>query len=261
MIVLARPLQRREVVENFQRRGRRIGAALRGAERQHRRAGKRRAHQRHRAEHIRPHQRAIGRDRRAEIVPDHGRDRAMAEREGERQRIFHDVENAERREVAVVGSVPAGGAAIAALVRCNDVKSGCRQRQHHLAPAIGELRKAVQQQDARPASGFVTGLQHVHREAVDVVDETRADAARQRKVGDVIRHGSSVPEGAFTAIPCADRIPSRLTGQEISNDRAAACAPHGARPHFASRRPDLCAAVRRLGRERDQDRGGRRRDR
>ena len=55
------------------------------------------------------------------------------------------------REVAVVAAVPAGGAAIAALVGREDVEAGRRERRHHLAPAIGELRKAVQQQHARPA--------------------------------------------------------------------------------------------------------------
>ena len=102
-------------------------------------------------------------------------DGAIAERRDQAERVAHQVEHAERAEVAVVVAVPAGGAAVAALVRRDHVIAGRRQRQHHLAPAVGELREAVQQQQAGPAR-LEAGLQHVHREAVDVVDEARADA-------------------------------------------------------------------------------------
>src|SRR6185295_3931154 len=78
---------------------------------------------------------------------------------------------------AVVASVPAGGLAIAALVGRDDVKAGLRERRHHLAPAEGELGKAVQQQHRRPAR--LACLEHVHDEAVYAVDAARAQAGGQ----------------------------------------------------------------------------------
>ncbi len=124
-----------------------------GIERQRRRAGKRRAHQRYRAEHVRPQQRAPGRDGRAEIVPDDCRRPSGSRARHQPERVAHQVEHAEAGEVAVVVGVPAGGAAIAALVRRDHVIARFRQRQHHFAPAVGEFGKAVQQQHAGPAVG------------------------------------------------------------------------------------------------------------
>ena len=75
LVVLARPLQRRQRGMHVDaRRARRRLLGQRG------RAGEGRAHQRHAAEHVRPHQRAPGRDRRAEIVPDHRLHMAEPER-------------------------------------------------------------------------------------------------------------------------------------------------------------------------------------
>ena len=121
-------------------------------------AGKRRAHHRHGGKHVRPQQRAPGRHRRTEIVADHGRDRAIAERGHQPEGVAHEVEQTKRRNVAVVAGVPSGGAAIAALVRRHHVKAGGRQRPHHLAPRVGQLGKAVQQQQARVAGLLEPGL-------------------------------------------------------------------------------------------------------
>ena len=81
------------------------------------------------------------------------------------------VQDAERVDVAVVGTVPTRGAAIAPLIGGDDVIARRRDRQHHLAPAVGELREAVQQQNTRAVLSFESRLQHVHGEAVDAVDE------------------------------------------------------------------------------------------
>ena len=84
-------------------------------------------------------------------MADHGIDAIVAERRHQPERVAHQIGEPERSEVAVVIRVPAGGAAIAALVRRDHVIAGCRERRHHLAPAEGEFGKAVQQQHAGPA--------------------------------------------------------------------------------------------------------------
>jgi len=66
------------------------------------------------------------------------------------------------------------------------VKPRGGQRGHDLSPGIGELGKAVQQQDSRPARRRRSGLEDVHAQAIDAGDEARADAGgedvtRQRR--------------------------------------------------------------------------------
>src|SRR6185295_18664183 len=87
----------------------------------------------------------------------------------ERHGVFDDVEDAERAEMAVVAAVPSGRAAIAALVGREYMEARCRERRYQFAPAVGELRKAMQQQDA--GLSRCPGLEHVHAQAVDGVDE------------------------------------------------------------------------------------------
>jgi hypothetical protein len=48
-----------------------------------------------------------------------------------------------------------------------------------LAPTIGQLRKAVQQEYARSDAALVSGLKYVHPQSIDPVDEARAHAVRQ----------------------------------------------------------------------------------
>ena len=86
----------------------------------------------------------------------------------------------ERRQVVVEVHVGAAAAAVAALVGRHHVEAGLGQRQHHLAPAVGELREAVDQQQPGPAAALVAGLEHVHRDAVHAGDDPRADARGQR---------------------------------------------------------------------------------
>ena len=57
------------------------------------------------------------------------------------------------------------------------------ERRHEPPPAVGQLREAVQQQDARPRARLRPGFQHVHAQAVDVGDEPGADAAREHACG------------------------------------------------------------------------------
>ena len=63
------------------------------------------------------------------------------------------------------------------------MKSCARQRQHDLAPAVGQLRESVEQKNTGVACGLKPGLQHMHREAIDVGDHARTNAGRQLAVG------------------------------------------------------------------------------
>jgi hypothetical protein len=45
-----------------------------------------------------------------------------------------------------------------------------RKRQHHLAPAVGEFREAMQQQHGGSAWNLIASFQYVHRQAIDVGD-------------------------------------------------------------------------------------------
>src|SRR5205085_1648712 len=95
----------------------------------------------------------------------------------ELRRVLDQVQHAEGIEVGVVAAVPAGGLAVAALVGCDDVKAGGAERRHHLAPAVGELGKAMQQEHRRLAA--LAGLEHMHGEAVHAVDAAAAKAGGQ----------------------------------------------------------------------------------
>ena len=117
-------------------------------------------------------------------MSDHGIDAAIAERRHQPERIPHQIGEAERGEIAVVVRVPSGGAAITALVRRDHVIAGFRQHRHHLAPGIGEFGEAVQQQHAGPAGCLEAGFQHMHAEAVDVVDGAGADGGGERDLGE-----------------------------------------------------------------------------
>ena len=184
VIIFARPRQLRELGVELVvgRPALRQLAAVRGVERDLRRPRERRAQDRDLREDVAADQRRPRRDRRAGVVSGDARHRLVAERIDEPGGVAHHVEDAERIAVGVVGAVPAGGAAIAALVGRDHVIAGGRERQHHLAPAIGELGKAVQQQQARPARRLEAGLEHMHRQAVVVVDHAGADARGQRAV-------------------------------------------------------------------------------
>jgi hypothetical protein len=44
-------------------------------------------------------------------------------------------------------------------------------RRHHLSPTVGELRKSVKEQDTGSVLHFEARFEHMHPEAVDVIDE------------------------------------------------------------------------------------------
>ena len=178
LIVLAGSCERGEIGVDVAATSR-GGAFVGGVEGQSRRAAEGRAHQSHRLKHIRPYQRTVCGNRRPEVVADDGLHGAVSERRNQPQGIAPQVQKAKRAEVAVIVGVPARGASIAALVWRNHVIAGRRQRQHHFAPAVGELGKAMQQQEAWAVLAIEPGLQHVHAQAVDVVDEARANAGRK----------------------------------------------------------------------------------
>ena len=111
-------------------------------------------------------------------MPDHRGEPPVAEREYEADRVADEVEDPKRGDVAVVVAVPTGREPVAALIGREHVVAGLRERHHHLAPAVGKLREAVEQQQAGPAGRLVAGLEHVHAQAVHAVDKARADAGR-----------------------------------------------------------------------------------
>jgi hypothetical protein len=184
LIIFARRIELGELGVEFVVGG--CGARRRGAvggvERHRRCADEGRAHDGDRLENVGPHQRGPRRHRRTRVVPDDGRHRAIAERIDEPDRVPHHVEGAELVGIVIEGIVPAERAPVAPLIRRDDVISGRRQERHHLAPAIDEFGKAVQQHDERPVGRLVAGLQDVHGEAVDVVDGARAHARGKRPV-------------------------------------------------------------------------------
>ena len=149
---------------------------VRGVERQCGRARERGTHQCQGAEHVGPHQRAPRGDRCSEIVPGDQRYIAITKGRDETQRIPDRVQKPEGSEVAIIVSVPAGGASVAPQIGGYDMKSRRGERQHDSPPGEGEFREAVQQQDRRPSLGVKAGLQHVYPQPVDVGHEAGANA-------------------------------------------------------------------------------------
>ena len=127
-------------------------------------------------------------------MPDHGIDAAIPQRRHERQHVSHEVQLAKREQVAVVGRVPTCRPAVASLVRRHDAIALGRERQHDLAPAVRQLRKAMQQQEQRPSR--LSRFEDVHPHPVHVLHETRPDAVGKRaaKRWQISRHGASTFE-------------------------------------------------------------------
>jgi hypothetical protein len=71
-------------------------------------------------------------------------DRTVAQRRYQTERVFDHVGDTERCEIAIVVAVPARGAAEAALVGGDHVVPGVGERQHHLAPTVGNFWETVQ---------------------------------------------------------------------------------------------------------------------
>ena len=109
--------------------------------------------------------------------------RSVAEPRDQRQSIPHEIEKTKRADIAVVITIPARGLAIAPLVGRDHMVPRRRQRQHDVAPAVGELREAMEEQDTGPVLSLEAGFEHVHRETVDVFHEPGADLWRTADFG------------------------------------------------------------------------------
>jgi len=90
-----------------------------------------------------------------------------------------------RHGTEVVVELHAGAAApaVAAQVRRDNVIAGSGNRQHHLAPAVRELREPMHQQHRGAPRALVSRFEHVHADSVDVLEHPRADATRQHRRG------------------------------------------------------------------------------
>src|SRR5207244_11309821 len=99
--------------------------------------------------------------RRAEIVADYGGDGMVAECPHQPEYVSDLIERAEGTQVVVVRDVRTSRAPVSSQVGSDDVKAGRGDRQHHLSPAVGELRVAVQEDDTRPALDLEDGLQRL----------------------------------------------------------------------------------------------------
>jgi hypothetical protein len=112
-------------------------------------------------------------------VTDHAGQRPMAERRGEGQHVAHPVQRGVRRQVLIESDLRPAASAVAALVWRHHVIPGIGQRQHHLAPAVAKLWKAVHEEQPAAARCFEPGVEHVHRDPVHAGHDARADACRQ----------------------------------------------------------------------------------
>ena len=204
LIVLARRVERRQRGMDIGLRRRRGFARWPG-----RQPVEGRAHQSDSAEDVGPDQGAVGGDEGPEIVSDHGGDRAHVERCQQIQGIAHDVEQMEGGEIAVVVRVPTGCAAVTALVRRDHMVAGLGQRGHHLAPAIGQFGKAMQQQQTGPTRRLEAGLQDMHPQPVRGLDEAGPDGRVQ---GAGLKRGAVVHPRRFGEDRSATAAGSRSRG-------------------------------------------------
>jgi hypothetical protein len=103
----------------------------------------------------------------------------MAEGARQTQNITHAVQNRVRHKVIVECHRHRCAAAVAAQIGGDYMETGPRQWQQLMAPAIGQLWKTVQEQDAGSAGFLKPGFENMQRDAVVAVDEARANAVGQ----------------------------------------------------------------------------------
>src|SRR6202000_2059423 len=101
-------------------------------------------------------------DGRTEIMPDDRGDPAYSQGVEQTHYVLHQVKHMKRSEIALIPVIPSAGASVASLVGRDDVKTGCRERRHDLAPAVCNFRETMQQQNAGSILGFKSGLQDMH---------------------------------------------------------------------------------------------------
>src|SRR3984885_7164551 len=137
LVMLPWRVKPRQALENalrVRRNGRR--RLLGSVERQLRRAPEGGAHQRHGPEHVGADERAIGRDRRPEVMPDHSGYGTIAKRRDQTQRVPDKVGEAKGIKVAVIRVVPPDGTSVATLIGSDHVISRCRKREHDFPPRV-----------------------------------------------------------------------------------------------------------------------------
>lgn len=105
-------------------------------------------------------------------------DLLVAEGLRQSQRVAHQIQATIGQQVAIVCPAGAAGAAVTALVRCDDMVTGLGQWLHDATPTVSQFRKAVQKQDAGSTGLFVAGFEEMHVQAVDPLDIPTANALR-----------------------------------------------------------------------------------
>jgi hypothetical protein len=103
-------------------------------------------------------------------MPDHSGHGTIAERRDHTQRVPDKVGQTKGSKVAVVRVIPSRRASVATLIGGDHMISRCRKREHDFPPAVCQLRKAMEKQDAAPSLRLESCLQHMDRETVDVID-------------------------------------------------------------------------------------------
>ena len=116
----------------------------------------------------------------APVVADYQGDFLVTHRPHESQDIADPVEHGVGHETVVVGHGPWSTEAIAAYIRRNDVKSSAGERQHLVAPDVGQLRKPMQQDEAGPPGGLKAGFERMQNDLVVGIDATRANSGWKR---------------------------------------------------------------------------------
>src|SRR6476620_5368219 len=105
-------------------------------------------------------------------MPYDHRHAAIPERVDEPEGIAHALHGPPRPEAVVKRDVRTAAAPVAAMIRCHHVVAGLGQRQHHLAPAIRQLRITMHQEHQWPTALLEASLQDMHGDAVVVVYES-----------------------------------------------------------------------------------------
>ena len=116
-------------------------------------------------------------------MAEHALHGSIAQRRDEAHCVPHQVEHREGSNIAVVVTVPSGGAPVSALIGRDDVIPRRRERQHDFAPAVRKFGKAMEQKNKRPVIRFMAGFQDVHSQAVDAVYKSGPDSRGQDALG------------------------------------------------------------------------------
>jgi hypothetical protein len=89
------------------------------------------------------------------------------------------VRKAKRINVTVIRIIPPGSTSEGPQIGGDHIISCCGKWKHDFPPAEGEFRKTMEKQDAGPTLCLEPGLQNMHRETIDVVDNAGTDSSRK----------------------------------------------------------------------------------